>query len=192
MKTLIIEKVDLREKFERMISSPAIIKMMVQSPGSIYAALLALGCDRISADDASVFLLNAPEEHLEVVLDRRPERQAFVGFKQPTNRGIVSMVVWNEHGISLSNVHEHEMFDDTADRTFRYETRSMIATPLLVNGRVIGVLSAVNKLAAGGVAGEAPRFAAEFSDDDMNEMATVAAAMGHTLRSQILEKLVLV
>ena len=185
MRTLIIEKIDLREKFEKTITNYPLIKAQLQTQG-IYTALLALACDRLGADDASVFLLNAPEEHLEVVLDRRPERQAFVGFKQPTTRGIVSMVVWNEHGISLSNVHEHEMFDDTADKTFHYETRSMIALPLLVNGRVIGVVGAVNKRAAGG------GFAKEFTDDDMNELATVVSAMGHTLRSQILEKLVMV
>ena len=189
MRTLIIEKVDLREKFEKTITNYPLIKAQLQTQG-IYTALLALACDRLGADDASVFLLNAPEENLEVVLDRRPERQAFVGFKQPTTRGIVSMVVWNEHGISLSNVHEHEMFDDTADRTFHYETRSMMALPLLVNGRVIGVVSVVNKLVPG--SGASRSFAKEFTDDDMNELATAVSAMGHTLRSQILEKLVMV
>ena len=178
MRTLIIDKVDLREKFERLANDFAHIKSLIQSQG-IYTALLALGTDRIDADDASVWLLNSAEECLEVVLDRRPERQAFVGFKQPTNRGIVSMVAWNEHGIALSNVSEHEMFDDTADKTFRYTTRTMIALPLTVNGRVVGVLSAVNR-----------RVGDQFTDDDMNNMAIIASSMGHALRSQLLEKLV--
>jgi signal transduction protein with GAF and PtsI domain len=178
MRTLIIDKVDLREKFERLANDFAQVKVLLQGQG-IFGALLTLGCDRVNADDASVWVLNAAEECLEVVLDRRPERQAFVGFKQPTNRGIVSMVAWNEHGISLSNVSEHEMFDDTADRTFRYQTRTMIALPVAVNGRVVGVLSAVNK-----------RGADQFSDDDMNDLAIVVTSMGHVLRSQLLERLV--
>ncbi len=178
MRTLIIDKVDLREKFERLSNDFVMMKSLLQSQG-IYTALLSLVTDRILADDASVWLLNSAEECLEVVLDRRPERQAFVGFKQPTNRGIVSMVAWNEHGISLSNVSEHEMFDDTADKTFRYTTRTMIALPLTVNGRVMGVISAVNK--QGDV---------QFSDDDMNNLAIIASSMGHALRSQLLEKLV--
>jgi signal transduction protein with GAF and PtsI domain len=178
MRTLVIERVDLREKFARMMGDFDLLKGLIQTQ-SVFGGLLSLGADRVQADDASVFLLNAAEEHLEVVLDRRAERQAFVGFRQPVGKGIVSMVVWNEHGISLSNVHEHEMFDGTADRTFHYTTRSMIALPLLVNGRVLGVLSAVNK-----------RGADQFSDDDMNELVIIASSIGHLLRSQILERLV--
>lgn len=180
MRTLIIDKVDLRKKFERMVGDYGFMKELIQSQGG-YFALLALGADSIDADDASVFLLNSTEEHLEVVINRQLDRQEFVGFKQPLNSGIVSMVVWNEHGISLSDVSEHEMFDDTADKTYAYKTESMMAVPLLLRGRVFGVLSAVNK-----------RGASAFTDDDMNRMATVAAAMGHTLRSQILDMLVLI
>ncbi|MCC6746039.1 MAG: GAF domain-containing protein [Deltaproteobacteria bacterium] len=178
MRTLIVSKVNLREKFERLVTDFDVLKQLVQTQG-IYIALLAQVVDRIDADDAAIFLLNAPEECLEVVLDRRPERQGFVGFKQPTNRGIVSMVLWNEHGISLANVSAHEMFDDTADRTHGYRTRAMMALPLVVHGRVVGVLSAVNK-----------RSAPAFSDDDMNALATIASALGHVLRSQLVEKLV--
>jgi GAF domain-containing protein len=176
MRTLIIDKIDLRDRFQK-INNFEQLRHMVQHQ-DIFKGLLRVAADAADADDASVFLLNADEEHLEVVLNAS-DRDDFVGFKQPLNQGIVSMVVWNEHAISIANVSENEMFDDTADRTFGYTTRSMTALPLVLQGVVVGVMTAVNK-----------RDVEEFTDDDMRQLGSIATAITHTLHSQILDQLV--
>jgi GAF domain-containing protein len=176
MRTLIIDKIDLRERFQKVNNLDQLRNLLQHR--DIFKGLLRVAADAAEADDASVFLLNSEEEHLEVVLNAS-DRDDFVGFKQPLNQGIVSMVVWNEHAISIANVSENEMFDDTADRTFGYTTRSMTALPLVLQGHVIGVMTTVNK-----------RNAQEFTDGDMSQLGAIATAITHTLRSQILDQLV--
>lgn len=175
-KELIYEKVSVTPEFDAMVGDYSLIKEQLEDD-PFYRSLLALAGDQIQAESVALFLLNTEEEHLEVVISR-PD-VSFLGFKQPLDRGIVSMVVWSEHGVSISDVSEHNMFDDTADRTREFKTESMMATPLLLRGRVMGVLSAVNK-----------REALEFSDDDMKRLALVADAMKFALQARILDRLV--
>jgi len=174
MKTRLVTKVDLRDRFREQIEDFTVLKEIVADARAA-RGLLGWIKQRTAADDGSIWLLDVAEECLEVVVGR----DDFVGFRQPTARGLVSMVVWSEHAIAISDVAQHERFDDTADRALRYQTKTIVVQPLVVRGRLIGVVSAVNKQGA-----------ASFDGDDQQTMALGASLLGTAIESTLLARLV--
>src|SRR3954466_4451805 len=52
---------------------------------------------RISADEGSIWLLDPAKENLVVAYNSGPNSEKIMGFKQPTSKGIISLVVASEH-----------------------------------------------------------------------------------------------
>src|SRR2546430_4555401 len=52
--------------------------------------------ERISADEGSIWLLDEGKQHLVVTFNSGPNADKIVGFKQPLNKGIISLVVASE------------------------------------------------------------------------------------------------
>jgi GAF domain-containing protein len=102
-------------------------------------------CRLTDAETGSLMLLDADDHDLcfEVVLG-----QQSVDLKKlrvPKGQGIGGWVVEHNTPLIVDDVQADARFYRVADDNTRFVTKSMIAVPLHVKGKVIGVLQSINK-----------------------------------------------
>jgi sigma-B regulation protein RsbU (phosphoserine phosphatase) len=82
-------------------------------------------------------------------------------FRVPLGEGIAGWVARHARGTIANDVHRDARFYEGVDKGSGFVTQSLVAAPLMVNERVIGVVEVTNK-------------AEGFSDDDLNLLMTIA------------------
>jgi signal transduction histidine kinase len=82
----------------------------------------------------------------------------------PMDSSIAGWVVQHNEAVVIEDVEEDDRHFKQADREIAYTTRTMIAVPMSVKGRVIGVLNALNKAEG-----------QSFDEDDVNLLTILAA-----------------
>lgn len=102
-------------------------------------------CRLTGAETGSLLLLDPATRELrfEVVLGRQNEELKLL--RIPKGQGIAGLVAENNTPMIVPDVQADSHFFGVADDTTNFKTLSMIAVPLHVKGRVIGVLQAINK-----------------------------------------------
>jgi hypothetical protein len=98
---------------------------------------------RVSADEGSIWLLDEGKQHLVVTYNSGPNADKIVGFKQPLNKGIISLVVASEQAFIESNVYKNVKYSADLDKKLHNTTYAMIAVPLYFLNQVRGVISCV-------------------------------------------------
>ena len=101
---------------------------------------------RISADEGSIWLLDPEKQNLVVAFNSGPDTDKIMGFKQPTTKGIVSLVVASEHAFVENQVYKNAKHSATLDKKLQKTTYAMIAVPLYFLNEVRGVISCVQLL----------------------------------------------
>jgi len=114
--------------------------------------------EALGADDWSVWLVDAGEEHLVPRYSGGPRAGEFVDrFRQPLDRGMISTVFATGRGIVEHEVFRQADHDGSLDRQLGVRTVGMAAVPLYFAGSARGVVTAV-KLAEAEAAAEADPF----------------------------------
>jgi len=115
----------------------------------IMEQLLQEATDAIGAEGASVWLWDEQDEDRLTCRAASPPDQghALLGLQLPLGQGIAGWVVENEESAVVANVREDARFFSGVDEQADFSTVSVLAVPLRVRGKVIGVLEVVNKLA---------------------------------------------
>lgn len=98
---------------------------------------------RISADEGSIWLLDSEKQNLVVAFNSGPHSDKIMGFKQPTNKGIVSLVVASEHAFVENQVYKNADHSKVLDEKLNKVTYAMIVVPLYFLNEVRGVISCV-------------------------------------------------
>lgn len=98
---------------------------------------------RISADEGSIWLLDPEKQNLVVAFNSGPDTDKIMGFKQPTSKGIVSLVVASEHAFVENQVYKNAKHSKVLDEKLNKVTYAMIVVPLYFLNEVRGVISCV-------------------------------------------------
>jgi hypothetical protein len=121
--------------------------------------LLADAVAAIGADEGTIWLVDAGEEHLVPVYNTGPSaRQLVGGFEEPLTRGLVSLVYKNGHPIADNSVDQDSEHDRSLDDSLGLRTVAMIAVPFYVARRLRGVISCVQLKPAGSAEGDSVGF----------------------------------
>lgn len=102
-------------------------------------------CRLTGAVTGSLMLLDkkSQELHFQVVLGQR--NADLKKLRIPKGQGLAGCVAESNSAMIVPDVQADGRFFRGADETTKFITRSMLAVPLHVKGRVIGVLQTVNK-----------------------------------------------
>lgn len=102
-------------------------------------------CRLTGAETGSLLLIDPETQELrfEVVLGKQNEQ--LKELRIPKGQGIAGLVAENNTPMIVPDVQADSHFFGVADDTTSFKTLSMIAVPLHVKGRVIGVLQSINK-----------------------------------------------
>jgi len=111
---------------------------------TVVARAVQSACRLTGAETGSLMLMDGDGElHFEIILGQ--QNDSLKSLRIPKGQGIAGWVAGNGTATIIPDVQNDERFYRMADTTTSFVTRSMIAVPLHVKGRVIGVLQTINK-----------------------------------------------
>jgi hypothetical protein len=141
--------------------------------------LLLSSFDRVKADEGSIWLLDAEKQSLVVSYNSGPDAEKIVGFKQPMNQGLISLVVAAEQGLAENFVFKHAKHSPLLDRKVGRTTYAMIAVPFYFLNQVRGVISCVQLVEARFEAGQTVPVgnAPGFGPEDLTVIQKAAAVV---------------
>ena len=107
---------------------------------TLYCAMALL-----NANDGSLLLINEETDELVFVLVHGVVREMALGHGFDRRRGIAGWVAEHGEPAIINDVHADPRFLPELDEIFGFVTTSLVAVPLAVRGRVVGVIEVVNK-----------------------------------------------
>ena len=102
------------------------------------------------AEAASLMLLDEKRGELEFRIALGPAGEQVKRFKVKVGEGIAGWVAKTGEPVIVNNVKEDPRFREDIARAIDFPTRSILAVPLKVEERVVGVLEAINRVEEGG------------------------------------------
>jgi GAF domain-containing protein len=112
--------------------------------------IMTSAADLLHAETSSLMLVDEETGEMTFEVATGEPGQEVVKYRVPPGQGIAGWVVQNAQPLVIDNPAEDERFYDRLDKATGFETRNMLAVPLQVKDRVIGVVEVINKLDAPG------------------------------------------
>jgi phosphoserine phosphatase RsbU/P len=97
----------------------------------------------LGAQEASI--LTAEDDQLIFQITTGGNANALKPFRIPIRGSAAGWVLQNNQGVIINDVYQDERFDISIDEKTGFETRNIIAAPLIIKERAIGVIEVVNK-----------------------------------------------
>ncbi len=97
---------------------------------------------------ASVSLVDPSQEALEFKVATGIGREEVVGRRIPVDHGLAGYVAMTGQPIAVANVQQDPRFKQDFAQSTGYVPRSILATPLVYGGQVIGVMEVLDKINA--------------------------------------------
>ena len=143
------------------------ISVLLQNIGRgpwLFGQVLEMTNELLKCEASYILLANAESQEMLIAIPTGPNKDLFDGRIIPADKGLAGWVF--SHGLPamVSNVHQDERFDSEIDSRVRegFDTKSILAVPLHINGELIGVMELLNKQVG------------EFSNHDMDILTMLA------------------
>lgn len=132
----------------------------------------------VGAEDSSLLILDEETDELVFVLTHGEVPPAKLAWRRlPRSQGIASWVARNRCAAVVNDPKFDERFCPWLDEEFEFQTRSVLAAPLISRGRVLGVIEVLNK-----------HNGMNFSTDDLQILSVMCPLAGEIL-STFVERL---
>jgi Nif-specific regulatory protein len=164
-----------RKKFETLIEINTLINSNQSDVKDLLRRIVESATRLIEGEASSLLLLNPENNKLyfEIALGTKgPEMQRF---SLSMGEGIAGWVASNNRSLVVNDVQSDSRFFSDISKKINFPTRAILAVPMRVKDRCVGVIEIINKLDGGG-----------FSDEDLQWIeifATQAAIAVQNARS---------
>ena len=135
----------------------------------VLEAVLFLSMDAVSAEAASVLILDHEKHSLRFYAQEGVSKPILAGATFPADRGIAGAVLASLQSEIINDVQRDPRFYGKIDETTGFVTRNMVAIPLTAGEEKIGVLEVLNK-------GEG------FTEEDRRLLQSVAEEIAFAIR----------
>jgi len=141
---------------------------VVKLLGNILDAALTV----LKASDGSLLLLDEPSGDLVFTVVRGASASKLNGYRLPKGAGIAGWVAANHRPQIVQEVRRDSRFFSKVDESFGFQTHTLVSVPVqLDNGRVLGVIEALNKTSGH-----------EFTQDDLELLLIVSQLAATAMR----------
>ncbi|HEX8772266.1 MAG TPA: GAF domain-containing protein [Pyrinomonadaceae bacterium] len=131
--------------------------------------LLRLAAQSVGSDEASVLVRDGNEGGLRFLVAIGEVADKLLTLRIPPGKGIAGFVFSSGQPMAVADVAQEETFYAEVDRAVGFSTQTILATPLRVEGEMVGVLEFVNR------EGDPPY--KPFTPDEMDQAAHFADAI---------------
>ena len=150
--------------------------MLLQSLGRgpwLFNQILEMTNDLLECEGSYILLAKTESQEMLMAIPSGPDKDNLGGKTFPADKGLAGWVFSHGRPAIVSNVKKDTRFDSEIDKEVfgKFETRSILAVPLHINGELIGVMEVVNKIAG------------DFSEKDMDILTLVANIIAVSLDS---------
>ena len=146
---------DLRCDVEVYATSEEILIMVMD--------ILKIALEAVESENGSILLLDEESDELvfvAVVGDRQTE---LTDFRIPANSGVAGWVKNHKKPALVQNVRKDDRWISAVDQSIGFHTQSLMAVPLILEDKVLGVMEIVNSLSED-----------HFNDTDLSLLQLVA------------------
>ena len=134
----------------------------------------------LNASAASILLFGDNDKELFFEVASGPVGKALRRVRVSTEHGIAGWVVRNGKPLIVNDVNRDQHFDKIVDETTGFVTKSILCVPLMVPGKIIGVLELLNKVDG-----------SDFSEQDLAAVVSVAATAAMAIENTKLHQTIL-
>jgi HD-GYP domain-containing protein (c-di-GMP phosphodiesterase class II) len=138
----------------------------------IIACLMRMAHNVLSASAASLLLLDDKRQELYFRFANGPVGQKLKRLHIARQSGIAGWILQNSKPVVVNNPEKNANFYKLIDNATGFKTRSIVGAPIIIGGKVVGVIEVLNK-----VNGTA------FTQHDMNVLTDVATTTAMTIES---------
>lgn len=145
----------------------------ILEPDRLINRLMRAAIDILNAEGGSLWLWSDDQKNTLVcrAVLHRAGTPPLLGVERHASEGIVGWVSMNNQSTILDRVDRDKRFSREVDQQINFETRMLMAVPLRIRDRAIGVLEFVNKLNG------------RFDEDDLVVAETLAATAATALEN---------
>lgn len=122
--------------------------ILPKSDDELLLSIVAAAVRIFGASAASILLVDEADQSLVFRVEVGNKQPDLVGRRIPLDRGIAGYVAMTGQAISVSNVMQDARFNADFAKSTGYVPDSILAAPLLLGDRVIGVLEVLDKIKA--------------------------------------------
>jgi GAF domain-containing protein len=122
--------------------------ILPKSDDELLLSIVSAAVRIFGASAASILLVDDTDQTLVFRVELGNKQPDLVGRRIPLDRGIAGYVAMTGQAISVSNVQQDARFNAEFAKSTGYVPDSILAAPLLLGDRVIGVLEVLDKIKA--------------------------------------------
>ena len=100
----------------------------------------------MQAESASLMLVIPETNELEFKVTLGPKATAVRPFRLPIGQGISGWVAETGQPVLIPDCYSDSRFDPSFDKRTGYKTRTMLCVPMIHKGKIVGVMSIINRL----------------------------------------------
>lgn len=108
-------------------------------------AVLDAALEAVPAEAGSVLLLDADAQVLQFVAARGPVGPRLMGLRLALDEGLAGDCARQKKPLAVSDVQQDPRFAREISETLGFDTRSLLAAPMINRGEVLGVIEIVNR-----------------------------------------------
>jgi GAF domain-containing protein len=138
----------------------------------ILEAVLYCSMDVVSAEAASVLLLDEDRQNFLFYQAEGPAKPILDAITFPTDKGLAGSIYHTQTAEIINDVSRDPRFFGRVDSETGYQTRNMIALPLTAGEERVGVLEVINK-----VGGE------DYNEDELMLLVSIADEIAFAIRN---------
>jgi putative methionine-R-sulfoxide reductase with GAF domain len=141
-------------------------------PHELLETVLSVVMETVSAEGASVLLLDEDQVNLRFYSIEGPAKHCLLAATFPADKGLAGSILQTQKSEVINDVHGDPRFYGEIDSKFGFVTQNLIAIPLTAGEEKIGVLEVVNK--SGG---------RSFSDEERLLLESIAEEIAFAIRN---------
>ncbi len=153
---------DLQETVQRFTPENDVLALLNET--------LVCAMTLLDTTDGSLMLIDEESDELVFVLVHGAAGEALIGQRFDRRQGIAGWAAEHAEPVIVNNVRTDNRFFPELDEQAGFETRSLVAVPLVARGKVMGVVEVINK-----------RSGEKFTDDDTSLLAILATLSASAL-----------
>jgi GAF domain-containing protein len=170
----LIEHVDMERQITYLNTYLTVSSMLAQSIDLHELMEISLNCsmDIVSAEAASVLLLDDDKKNFGFYQVEGPVKPVLMTATLPADKGLAASVLQTNQAEVINDVQGDPRFYKAIDASSGFQTRNMIAIPLVAGDERIGVLEVLNKLDAD-----------SFTEEECNLLLSIAEEIAFAIRN---------
>ena len=108
--------------------------------------ILSIALKAVGSDNGSILLLDEQTDELVFVAVIGDRQKELSGYRIPAENGVAGWVKRTRKSALVPDVRRDDRWISAVDQSIGFHTRSLMAVPLLLGDRVLGVMEIVNAL----------------------------------------------